>query len=112
MSAEREVYLEAKVRAPRANNLMRPAPAPGPYMDDTADTRPPRLAPLLLLGVLAWLAIDRPGHLGGESAPAYRLVTALVSVAVVGYVVWRFHGIIPAAVAVALLRLIDIDPPS
>ena len=80
-------------------------------MDDTAETRPPRLAPLLLLGVLAWLALDRPGNLAGESAVAYRLVTTLVSVAVVGYVIWRFHGIIPAAIAVALLRLIDAEPP-
>src|SRR5687767_14872301 len=81
-------------------------------MDDTAETRPPRLAPLLLIGVLGWLAVDRPGNLGGESAPAYRLVTTLIAVAVVGYVIWRFHGIIPAAVAVALFRLIDLEPPS
>jgi hypothetical protein len=71
----------------------------------------PRLAPLLLIGVLAWLAIARPGNLAGESAVGYRLLTSLVAVAAVGYVAWRFHGILPAAAAVILLRLIDPDQP-
>jgi hypothetical protein len=82
-------------------------------MDDTADTRPPRLAPLVLIGVLAWLAVERPGNLAGESALGYRLFTTLVAVAVVGYVGWRFHGIVAAAVAVLFLRLVDSpEPPS
>ena len=37
-----------------------------------------------LLGVLAWLAVERPGNLAGESALGYRLFTTLVAVTVVG----------------------------
>src|ERR687886_604960 len=78
-------------------------------MDDPADTRLPRLAPLLLLGVLAWLAV-----LGPETASGLQRVTALVAVAVVGYAVWRFHGLVPAAVAIAAFRLTDpaVPPPA
>jgi hypothetical protein len=75
-------------------------------MDDPADTRLPRLAPLLLIGVLAWLAI-----VGPETAPSLQRVTALVTVAVVGYTVWRFHGLVPAAIAIAAFRLIDPASP-
>lgn len=72
----------------------------------------PRLAPLLLIGVLVWLATVRPGNLAGDSAVGYRLLTSLVAVAAVGYVAWRFHGILPAAAGVVLLRLIDPDQPA
>lgn len=99
----------------RANNLLVPAARPNrrfsTRMDDTTQTRMPRLAPLLLIGVLAWLAIVRPGNLAGESAVGYRVLTSLLAVAVVGYVAWRFHGILPAVVGVVLLRLIDPDQP-
>src|SRR5262245_55089746 len=80
-------------------------------MDNPIQTRMPRLAPILLIGVLAWLAIARPGNLAGEMAVGYRLLTSLVAVAAVGYVAWRFHGILPAAAAVIVLRLIDSDQP-
>jgi hypothetical protein len=73
-------------------------------MDDPTDTRLPRLAPLLLIGVLAWLAVS-----AGESAPGFQRVTAMIAVAVVGYAAWRFHGLIAAAVAIAAVWL--IDPP-
>jgi hypothetical protein len=76
-------------------------------MDDTADTRLPRIAPLLLLGVLVGLAVVRPGNLAGDADLPYRLFTTLTAVAVVGYVTWRFHGLIPAAIAIVLLRLAD-----
>src|SRR5262245_12124292 len=75
-------------------------------MDDSTDTRLPRLAPLLLLGVLAWLAI-----VGEESAPGFQRVTALIAAAVIGYATWRFHGLIPAAVALAAFWLIDPKSP-
>ena len=61
--------------------------------------------------MLVWLAITRPGNLAGETAVGYRLLTSLVAVAAVGYIVWRFHGILPAAAAVILLRACDPDQP-
>ena len=61
-------------------------------MDDPADTRLPRLAPLLLIGVLAWLAVS-----AGEAAPGFHRVTTMVAVAVVGDATWRFHGLVAAA---------------
>lgn len=77
-------------------------------MDDPTDTRLPRLAPLLLIGVLAWLAVS-----AGEAAPGFQRVTAMVAVAVVGYAAWRFHGLVAAAVAIAAFWLIDPpQPPS
>lgn len=75
-------------------------------MDDPTDTRLPRLAPLLLIGVLAWLAVT-----ASETAPGFQRVTALVAVAVVGYVAWRFHGLVPAAVAIAAVWLLDPAAP-
>jgi hypothetical protein len=81
-------------------------------MDDPTDNRLPRLAPLLLVGVLVGLAIVRPGNLAGDTGLTYRLFTTLTAVAVVGYVVWRFHGLIPAAAAIVLLRLADPASPS
>lgn len=75
-------------------------------MDDPTDIRLPRIAPLLLAGVLVGLAITRPGNLAGDPA-AYRLLTGLTAVAAVGYVAWRFHGLIPAAAAIFLLCLTD-----
>src|SRR4051812_33022489 len=75
-------------------------------MDDPTDIRLPRLAPLLLAGVLVGLAILRPGNLAGGD-PIYRLLTGLTAVAAVGYAVWRFHGLIPAAAAIALLWFAD-----
>jgi hypothetical protein len=75
-------------------------------MDDPTDIRLPRLAPLLLLGTLVGLAILRPGNLAGDD-PAYRLLTGLAAVAAVGYAAWRFHGLIPAAAAIALLGFAD-----
>ena len=75
-------------------------------MDDPTDTRLPRLAPLLLIGVLAWLAVTSP-----ESAPGFQRVTALVAAAVIGYTAWRFHGLIPAAAGIAIFWLIDPSSP-
>jgi hypothetical protein len=80
-------------------------------MDDPTDIRLPRIAPLLLAGVLVGLAITRPGNLAGDPA-AYRLLTGLTAVAAVGYVAWRFHGLIPAAAAIFLLRLADPSSPA
>src|SRR5690349_10510937 len=81
-------------------------------MDDPTEIRLPRLAPILLAGVLVGLAVIRPGNLEGD-APAYRLLTGLAAVAAVGYAAWRFHGLIPAAVAIVLLRFADpASPPS
>jgi hypothetical protein len=81
-------------------------------MHDPADIRLPRIAPVLLIAVLAGLAIARPGNLAGEADLPYRLFTTLASVAVVGYVAWRFHGLIPAAGAILLLRWADPTTPS
>jgi hypothetical protein len=80
-------------------------------MDDPTDIRLPRIAPLLLVGVLVGLAIVHPGNLAGDPA-AYRLLTGLTAVAAVGYVAWRFHGLIPAAAAIFLLRLADPGSPT
>src|SRR5689334_11627603 len=79
-------------------------------MDDPTDIRLPRLAPLLLVGTLLGLVIIRPGNLAGDD-PAYRLLTGLTSVAAVGYAAWRFHGLIPAAAAIALLGYADSGLP-
>src|SRR5258708_34698492 len=80
-------------------------------MDNRADTRLPRIAPLLLVGVLVWLAIARPGNLAGHSNSTYWLLTTLTAVAAVGYIAWRFHGLIPAAAAIVLLRIADPAQP-
>jgi hypothetical protein len=81
-------------------------------MHDPADIRLPRIAPVLWIAVLAGLAIARPGNLAGEADLPYRLFTTLASVAVVGYVAWRFHGLIPAALAIILVRWADPTTPS
>jgi hypothetical protein len=78
-------------------------------MDDPTDIRLPRLAPILLVGVLVGLAMTRPGNLSGDAA-AYRLLTGLTAVAAVGYSAWRFHGLIPAGAAIALLLFADPRP--
>jgi hypothetical protein len=83
-----------------------------PRMDAVTDTRMPRLAPILLIGTLAGLAIVRPGNLSGDTAVGYRLLTTLAAVAAVGYVAWRFHGILPAAAAIILLRFSDVEEPA
>lgn len=75
-------------------------------MDDLADRRFPRLAPALLLGVVAWIAI-----IGDEAIPAGQRLTELAAVAVVGYVAWRFHGLPAAGAAILLLHLIDPAAP-
>ena len=72
----------------------------------------PRLAPVLLVGILGWLAIARPGNLGGQAMPIYWLLTTLTAIAAVGYTSWRFHGIIAAAATIALFRFADPDHPS
>src|SRR5215212_5470714 len=83
-------------------------------MDDPADFRLPRIAPLLLLGVLTGLAVVQPHDQAGAAGLAYLLFTKLTAIAVVGYVGWRVHGLIPAAVAMGLLyatdRLILLEP--
>jgi hypothetical protein len=76
-------------------------------MDDIRNDRLPRLAPLLLAAVLAWLLIFRPGNLEGVPIDSLRLITTLVAVISVGYIAWRFHGLIPAAMAIVLLRYAD-----
>src|SRR5262245_51846020 len=81
-------------------------------MDATDDSRMPRLAPILLIAALAGLAVVRPGNLAGETAIGYRLLTSLSAVAVVGYVAWRFHGILAAAATIVLLRFCDPELPS
>src|SRR5215208_1140980 len=81
-------------------------------MDDPTDIRLPRVAPLLLVGVLVGLAVARPGNLAGDADLPYRLFTTLTAVAVVGYVTWRFHGLIPAAATIVLLRLADPVAPT
>ena len=48
---------------------------------------------------------------GQETAPGFQRVTALVAVAVIGYTVWRFHGLIPSAVAIVAFRLADPSSP-
>lgn len=80
-------------------------------MDDPTDIRLPRLAPILLAGVLVGLAVTRPGSLAGDD-PAYRLLTGLTAVAVVGYAAWRFHGLIPAAATIVVLRFADPNSPT
>ena len=72
----------------------------------------PRIPPLLLIGVLVGLAILRPGNLHADSDQAYWLLSTLTAVAAIGYVAWRFHGLIPAAVAIALFRFADPVHPS
>lgn len=76
-------------------------------MADPTDDRLPRIAPLLLVGILAYLAIARPGKLEGESGIAYLLITSVTATAVAAYVGWRFHGLLPAAAAVCLLWATD-----
>jgi hypothetical protein len=75
--------------------------------DPATETRLPRLAPLLLVGVLAWLAVARPGKLEVESGTAYLVATTLTAIAVAAYVGWRFHGLIAAAAAACLLWASD-----
>jgi hypothetical protein len=79
-------------------------------MDDHARDRLPRFAPLLLAGVLAFLAIARPGNLSGR--PIDHAFPTLAAVAVVGYIAWRFHGMIAAIAAIALFRFADPVQPS
>jgi hypothetical protein len=79
-------------------------------MDDHAHDRLPRLAPLLLAGVLAWLTIARPGNLAGQ--PIDHLLPTLATVAAVAYIAWRFHGIPAAAAAIVLVRFADPANPS
>src|SRR5262245_13878427 len=81
-------------------------------MDAANDTRMPRLAPILMIAVLVGLAIIRPGNLSGDTAIGYRILTSLTAVAAVGYVAWRFHGILPAAAAIVLLRFCDPEQPA
>src|SRR5262245_16693507 len=83
-------------------------------MADPTDDRLPRIAPLLLVGTLAFLAIARPGKLAGESGTAYLLITSVTATAVAAYIGWRFHGLLPAAAAVCILWATDhpaiVDP--
>jgi hypothetical protein len=76
-------------------------------MADPTDDRLPRIAPLLLVGLLAYLAIARPGKLELESGTPYLLTTTLTAVAVAAYVGWRFHGLLPAAAAVCIVWATD-----
>jgi hypothetical protein len=80
-------------------------------MPDQADARMPRLATLLWLGVMAYLMIARPGHLAGDNGLSYRMFTTLASVTFVGYLAWRFHGIIPAAAALVVFYLAEPANP-
>jgi hypothetical protein len=80
-------------------------------MHDTSDTRLPRVAPILLIAAIACLAVVRPGILAGDSAVAYRFATTLISVAVVAYIAWRFHGIIAAAAAIVIFRIAEPHSP-
>jgi hypothetical protein len=79
------------------------------HMDDTAEHRFPRLAPILLVGVLIGFAMVRPGYLFGAGNLAYRFTTTFVAITAVAYVAWRFHGILPAAAAITLFWLAQLD---
>lgn len=70
-------------------------------MPDPSESRFPRIAPILLIGVLVGLAVFRPAFVGGEPA------VALFAVMMIGYIAWRFHGIPAAAGAITLLCLAD-----
>jgi hypothetical protein len=81
-------------------------------MDDTADRRFPRLAPILLAIALGAVAAGRLGAFGGEADSAHLLVTTLASFVAVGYVAWRFHGLVAAAAAITLLYVTVPGGPS
>lgn len=53
------------------------------------------------------MAVARPGKLEVESGTAYLVATTLTAIAVVAYVGWRFHGLIPAVAAAGLLWAAD-----
>ena len=75
----------------------------------TTEPRTPRLAPVLLIGLLAWVGVLRPTALFGTTAPSpSTLATTLVTLAAIAYIAWRFHGLLPAAVALGLLWLTDL----
>jgi hypothetical protein len=76
-------------------------------MHAPAHDRFPRLAPILLIGVLIVLAIIRPGSLAGETCLLYRVLTTFVATVAVAYISWRFHGIIAAAIAIVLLYVAE-----
>lgn len=76
-------------------------------MHDTGENRFPRLAPILLIGAILYLALVRPGNLAEDAAIGYRLTTTLTAIAIIGYVSWQFHGILAAAAAIVLLRYAD-----
>ena len=80
-------------------------------MDDTSEHRLPRLAPILLVAVLVWLAVIRPGNQAGDPTNGYRFATILVSVTAVACIAWRFHGILASAAAIILLRVFDPREP-
>src|SRR5437763_1680993 len=73
-------------------------------MPETADTRLPRLAPILLIAALIAIAVARPGILAGDTDLVYRFLTTLSSTAAIAYIAWRFHGIIPAAATILLFQ--------
>lgn len=76
-------------------------------MDDISNNRMPRLAPLLLAGVLTGLLIFRPGNLEGVPINSFRAISTLVAISCVAYVSWRFHGLIAAALSIVVLRFAD-----
>src|SRR5881394_555294 len=76
-------------------------------MHDPADIRLPRIAPVLLIGALVGLAFLQPREPFGSASFGYLLFTKLTALAVVGYIAWRFHGLLAAAAVMYLLHLVD-----
>ena len=95
----------------RTNNLMvildtRPA-----RMDKQPQERMPIVAMIVLGGVLAWLAISRPGNLGGEFT-AFKIIPTLAAVSAVCYASWRFHSYLAALATLILFRYLDPTEPT
>ena len=80
-------------------------------MDDQPEDRAPIILAILLGGVLAWLAISRPGNLGGEFS-VFQMLSTLAAVSAVCYASWRFHSYLAALATLILFRYLDPAEPS
>lgn len=79
-------------------------------MDKQPQERMPIVAMIVLGGVLAWLAISRPGNLGGEFT-AFKIIPTLAAVSAVCYASWRFHSYLAALATLILFRYLDPTEP-